>query len=988
MKPIIVLILLILYNLTSSAQSAEGYGCFDSLTSNWPSPGLVLDSLSQPYSYLGGNHTPKGELHILIVFISFDTTGLPGFPDPSWGNWTIDEIPQMAQGSINELFNQNPNTISSSNAEQNLSEYFHQMSMGDFLVTADIYPEQIKVPYQGNTTFAFRNMNRMAIDSINSLEIAKGNTPDSFWSQYDNRENDPGYLFDNSTSVPDNNVDYIAFVYRKNNALSSGAGGFGNVGGTITIPNSTYTIPNLSGHTMAQNSPSPQRFWDFFTHEFAHNLYFCPHYMGANGIIGRKYLPNHGWGFMSQQYTPFFTANAWERWWLGWQDPIFIADTNIVVQYDLEDYVTSGDAIAIEIPGSNGQLLWLENHQKISRWDTKVEKPNSEPQSTAGLYAYITHSAYNDREVPIKNALDITLVNGMKLLPADGRWDIEATTDSVIAWGRLGDAPQPVFDSENRIENFISGVAGIQSVPYDGASNTGLVDGAIQLIDNDPNTSTGSERQSIMAEKISGSNVSTYEVFHSGDEGFQVEDELGINGIIPIFNFAPYNRAQEAYTPTVLNGLSIRLLSQASNGTITIEVDFGQSTIAKNRRWCGNLSLNETIDSLIIAPNDTLSLDLSGTPDRITVDPTTGTFANPTVLSVDFGAHLYLDTNSTMEVKRHSQLILKTGSILELADGAILTVKNTGALIAEPGSIIRVHGSGEIIVQQGGMFSYADDPSQSLLSSIELEGSTSCIRIEGNLEIEDNTLFAFSGNGFLALDLPSSGFFQGNITVGANSSIELEGSGTSDKILFIEDGSYFLPGALETFSLKNGKVEMGSGAQILLFPTGDSLILENLTIEAANYPSKHNGIFFIESGNHRLNNLTITDGAPGMGSWQGLNPNGQRLKITNSNFANNDIGLHTFGGSAELVNCNFVNSEKGWQADVAVIPGEIIGGSIQGNADRGIRYFGPGDLHLEDLYLASQVAGLDLYGHSAHRRMCRICFTYWLCQPARQRCRS
>ncbi len=50
-------------------------------------------------------------------------------------------------------------------------------------------------------------------------------------------------------------------------------------------------------------------------------------------------------------------------------------------------------------------------------------------------------------------------------------------------------------------------------------------------------------------------------------------------------------------------------------------------------------------------------------------------------------------------------------------------------------------------------------------------------------------------------------------------------------------------------------------------------------------------------------------------------------------------------------------------------PGAVTGGSFQQNT-RGIRLLGPGDLHLEDLYLASQTIGLELIGHSTLTGQC------------------
>lgn len=142
------------------------------------------------HSCFGDAHTPKGDLHILVVFIGYNNTGAIGVPNPDWGNfnqngyWPTGKLPSMAIDSfsipgMNQLFNSDPSTIMAAGQEQNLSQYYYMMSNGKFRVTADIYPELVKVDYNVNDADAFlvkrdslEKMNRYALTWIQNNHVS------------------------------------------------------------------------------------------------------------------------------------------------------------------------------------------------------------------------------------------------------------------------------------------------------------------------------------------------------------------------------------------------------------------------------------------------------------------------------------------------------------------------------------------------------------------------------------------------------------------------------------------------------------------------------------------------------------------------------------------------------------------------------------------------------------------------------------------------
>lgn len=194
--------------------------------------------------------------------------------------------------------------------------------------------------------------------------------------------------------------------------------------------------------------------------------------MGANGIVSNKYTNQFGWGMMSRGNPTFMTANAWERWWLDWFTPTTITGTGI---YTLDDFVTTGEAIRIEIPGSGGQYLWLENHQKLNHWDRKYfynDVSLGQPLLTPGIYGYITFDRMDNRGDPNITAADPDFANGMKVLSAEGNWDMAPTSRLIPVPGAFGSAPQTVFSKLDRISNPLAGNNSFRGIAHDGLSGS------------------------------------------------------------------------------------------------------------------------------------------------------------------------------------------------------------------------------------------------------------------------------------------------------------------------------------------------------------------------------------------------------------------------------------------------------------------------------------------------------------------------------------
>jgi M6 family metalloprotease-like protein len=321
-----------------------------------PANSTLPQLLSTASSTNGVVHTPKGNLHILIVFIENQNDKPPSSYDGDLQNnppgyWAPNDIPNWAKGTSNELLDATPATIGTT---KNLSLFYKEMSDGEFILTGDIFPELI--PVSGLNSLGgvanYAQVNAQAVAYINA------NYPNYNWSKYDNRTNSPNYNYDNSTSSPDNKLDYVVFMQRR-----VGFNGFAGIGShtiTTTFSGTLETFTINDGHTAERCFNSASHHWIFFKHEFAHNLYNAPHYLGANKCAdGQYFYRPTGWGLMATWHQQFDVANAWEKWWLGWLTPQEVSSNG---NYVLKDFITEHDAIRLPIPNAPGEYLWIENH--------------------------------------------------------------------------------------------------------------------------------------------------------------------------------------------------------------------------------------------------------------------------------------------------------------------------------------------------------------------------------------------------------------------------------------------------------------------------------------------------------------------------------------------------------------------------------------------------------------------------------------------------
>ncbi|MEM9987406.1 MAG: hypothetical protein AAF804_20120, partial [Bacteroidota bacterium] len=205
------------------------------------------------------------------------------------------------------------------------------------------------------------------------------------------------------------------------------------------------------------------------------------------------------------------------------------------------------------------------------------------------------------------------------------------------------------------------------------------------------------------------------EILHRGNTTGDAEDallpgdKLGLSGLFPVLNYPLYRKSIQTLDSIELNGLQIRIVSQRTDGSVEIEVQFQAWDLTQGQRWCGPLILSEATGTapLRIQEGVELTLDLSGTPDRMTPHPETGTFSNPTQLKVKNQREIRLEKGASLTIDAHSQLIISDSARLSLAPGSLIRVKKGGSLILEGKSQLHIARRAKVMVERGGTFQAA-----------------------------------------------------------------------------------------------------------------------------------------------------------------------------------------------------------------------------------------------------------------------------------------
>lgn len=517
--------------------------------------------------------------------------------------------------------------------------------------------------------------------------------------------------------------------------------------------------------------------------------------------------------------------------------------------YILRDFVTTGDAIRIKLPYLTSesstvydQWLWLENHQM------KTGKVDLNMSQAKGLYSYI--------QVGKDNLSSFGGLAGY-LYPVHpfGQYDFEyeisglkSTNSELInefsEFGIISDeVPNAIGNTSLNVVNKLI-VGSEKANPFTGYN---MIMGMAYDITN-PNNLNGTNyydeifrNETFLAQAVEKDGVMlptsdfyylTYPCLGSAYDAFTPGKKICIGSnpsATPVLtyqtpssnNFRPNSTRQNYDNSKIyLNGLSIELLQQYSNGDIQINIKWNDFDVNSDVRWCGPIVLNEKV---YVKSGKSVTLDQGLTPTK-PVNPMTfegkKIFTDYTILTCKNTSLFKLESNSSMTVKNNSALVMESGSNYEINDGAVLRIKSGSTLQIKSGSTLTVKGKGSIEIENGGYICVASGANivlQDILSTINLKpgyimgvnpsvisNSPSCISNivkSGNGSINTFSTDTYIQNETIILDKYVSG---NNIYVGRNvTALKPQGDviiTEGNEVIFDKEGNLEFKGGFEVES--------------------------------------------------------------------------------------------------------------------------------------------------------------------------------------------
>lgn len=541
------------------------------------------------------------------------------------------------------------------------------------------------------------------------------------------------------------------------------------------------------------------------------------------------------------------------------QSNISILPSPVTQEFILRDFILTGDAIRIKLPhlqdGGNSavknQYLWIENHQKLSAFDKcAFENENCKAKWSNGLYIQLQVGKDITESI---NQNDVFGGLGSWLFPvsAEGnydftyRYDKEIQTWAECLWNNkslpipiTGHTPNPLTgysdlfgftdsngDGELKIVGFPCTAGDCYQAGY---SNLDVSDNYIHNLnkagdeDDAFNITNGKTKLNISTNPVS-TPVYTY-----------------ISNSFPnVINNIPQLSSFENRT-IWLNGLSIEILSETTNSTLTaltgktakdikVRIRWDNYNVENDVRWCGKIKLspndfypNTGNYALNLLSGKTIHLDRGKSPTQhLGVEQINGqwVFTNPTTFTILPNANFHTEANSTVIVDNGSTFTVQSGSKLELH--GLMLVKNGSKLTIENGAEVFIHRGGKIIIQQGATIEYKNNTANKgiVFGAQPTAFAEPFVEIGGALNLAPNTTPTFTGNGYLSFPAGSS------VAADQTNKFILSGAGKTDLLLKLGSSAHpaFL---LNEINLQNGLIQYGSLSSLF---SGNSLVtLKNL----------------------------------------------------------------------------------------------------------------------------------------------------------------
>lgn len=380
-----------------------------------------------------------------------------------------------------------------------------------------------------------------------------------------------------------------------------------------------------------------------------------------------------------------------------------------------------------------------------------------------------------------------------------------------------------------------------------------------------------------------------------------------------------------------LNGVSIEILAQNTDRSITVKVRFDDVDIMNNTRWCADEIVLNPISapsgwSLNLKTGYTLTLDQGTTATRRNAPVTyrgQSIFVSPTLLRVLSNAKVNLEAFSTLVVDNGSTLRLEAGSRLDVGNGAVLRVKRGGKLDLQ-GGVLNVAAGGLVVIEEGGVGAAPDDQDGTLIygagTRINLNASTAELKIAGQLVIGAGATFqpcctASTSYTLGRVRFADTNITSANITAGTNSRFVLRGQSTTSKILYVDQESLYGPAALVEFTLETGTAIMVKDNARIVPPVNAACQVKvrsaAVTTDGATRTG-HRGLWLNGQPNAVVQSSTFSNGSYGL--YDNSSTLGGSLTVQDCRFTNCGTGLYLYDHGITATDCTFSGCNTGLQA--------------------------------------------------------------------------
>ncbi len=427
MKKIVTIFLFFIFVYISVNAQILQYNNKNNLNCSTPGvntypPGFNNFSNNGRLSFLGSmvHKTPEvGQyLRILIIYVKFPDDNLSGNDMHGfavWNNYTMPRPvnPYTTDHRFIDSVEGDPNQNFMDRYRQyTISDYFCEMSMGQFDVIGDEY--SVLLPhvstYYKDLGYNVSQINEEAI----KLADAQYNID---FSRYNNwTYNVSGWIW--APAGGDNSADMIVMEYRKAPGypeesnwfinINIPVSGISDLGLMNTFKLDSTFVSSGSGVTCLSVLQNYSKMTQIMQHEMSHR-YFYNHYE-----IGLMTGVEHS----CFNYSPF------ERKTIEYISPIEIRYPYLqqTETYTLGDYISTGDLIQLELPAT-GEKYYIANHQKKSMYDGisrggkncwNINGVQQDPYCPDGKGLYIYHEMPPSRCNEFKD---------VKLEQADGKFD-------------------------------------------------------------------------------------------------------------------------------------------------------------------------------------------------------------------------------------------------------------------------------------------------------------------------------------------------------------------------------------------------------------------------------------------------------------------------------------------------------------------------------------------------------------------------------------